>query len=436
MAIPLPRELIECIIIDNLYSDRATLLNCALVGKFWALCAQRGIFQHITIELPSPYHEDFNELGSAYIERNELLLQLFDRKPFLASCVRILELRQFADISKKTFYDNGILYTSATRVVGRLANVKKLLFFKCDWTTLTPGLKTVLTDVFKSPSLTTVILSFFTISSFHELASLLSQVSNMKVLEIDFLYCVDGDTPPPIANCPPRSIQLDQLLHLHFIKIRAFTTWFLQDTCPLEVRRLRTLQIHRSTGSDHEGVALMLQYIGENLQELELQGPFRTQRALSQYITHYLNKFDIPSLDSTLVHLGYTPNLRSVTLVEVQQTDTYSPVPWILCLFEPFQNSNQLLRQLTVDLYIDHADILETRRWEEWSAVDTLLAEPAFASIESVTFEMRGPSAKAGSAKEVFSDKLHFLKNSGKLQVRIPVEEEVNTKSIRAITRF
>ncbi|KAJ3877444.1 hypothetical protein F5051DRAFT_6313 [Lentinula edodes] len=422
MASSLPHELIECIL-DNLHHEKSTLINCALIGKAWALSAQRGIFQRIVLQLPNQYHEDFEELATAYTTRNEQLLELFNRNPYLTSCVRTLELKQFSHDSRRASHSsNRMTYASTTRVVEQLSNVKKLTLARCDWETLTPELRTAVTDIFKTSSLTAVSLSHFSISSFNQLAFLLSQVSCLSVLKIDFLYYQNGDAPTPIANCPPRSIQLDQRLHFRFVNMRSFTTWFQQDTCPLEIRNLQALHIHirHSTAPDYEDTAFLLQYIGGNLQELELQVP--------PWNPH-----------STLVHFGYTPNLRSVTLLRIQQTELYSPVPWISFLLESFQNSDDSqsisLRHLTIQLDIEHADEVLTHRWDQWGAVDTLLARPIFASLQTVKFELLGVSSLASGAVEVIlSVNLPFLQSSNKLQVQIPGAGEADIKSIKAVT--
>ncbi|KAJ3781986.1 hypothetical protein GGU10DRAFT_319342 [Lentinula aff. detonsa] len=415
MVFPVPREIVDCIL-DNLYLDKATLLSCALVGKAWGLSAQRGIFQHITLELPIMQHEEFDELARAYNKRNEQLIGFFERKPYLASHVQTFELKQFGKLSRNGSRDKKeILYVSTTQVVERLCNVQSLLLSRGNWDSLSPQLREALKHLFSAPSLSRISISLFAISSFNEFASLLSQVSHLRMLKLHFLYCNNWDVPTSSQNHPPRSIQLDQLLYLHSVNTRAFAAWFQQDSCPLEVRNLRTLQIY-SKLTDYEGTAPMLQSIGANLQrlELELQGPHGSQ-------------------DSTLVHLGFTPNLSSITLANVQQTDIYSPIPWIVCLFEPNQNYDRL-RQLTINLYTDHVNILETHRWDEWTTVDRLLAERRFASLETVKIELLGsPILASCDVKEVLTGKMPFLRSSGKLQVETPIEGEVNIDKIKAV---
>ncbi|KAJ3747842.1 hypothetical protein DFH05DRAFT_857563 [Lentinula detonsa] len=281
MVFPVPREIVDCIL-DNLYLDKATLLSCALVGKAWGLSAQRGIFQHITLEFPNIQHEEFDELARAYNKRNEQLIGSFERKPYLASHVQTFELKQFGklfgDVSR---HKKKILYVSTTQVVERLCNVKSLLLSRGNWDSLSPRLREALKHLFSAPSLSRISISLFAISSFNEFASLLSQVSHLRMLKLHFLYCNNWDAPTSSKSHPPRSIQLE-LLYLHSVNTRAFAAWFQQDSCPIEVRNLRTLKIY-SKPSDYEGTAPMLQSIGANLQklELELQGPRGSQGASS-----------------------------------------------------------------------------------------------------------------------------------------------------------
>ncbi|KAJ3856200.1 hypothetical protein EV368DRAFT_78960 [Lentinula lateritia] len=391
----------ECIL-ENLHHEKAILINCALIGKAWALSAQRGIFQHIVLQLPNQHHEDFEELATAYTARNEQLLELFNRNPYLTSCLNSRAKTIFAWLKKGVSFQqqNDICFDNQS----------------CRTT------QQSVTDVFKTSSLTAVSLSHFSITSFNQLASLLSQSSCLSVLKIDFLHCHNGDAPAPIANCPPRSIQLDQRLHFRFVNMRTFVTWFQQDTCPLEIRNLQTLHIHirHTTAPDYEDTAFLLQYIGSNLQELELQVP--------PWNPH-----------STLVHLGYTPNLRSVTLLRIQQTELHSPVPWILYLFKSIENSDDcksiLLRHLTIQLDVEYSDEVMIHRWDKWGPVDTLLARPTFASLQTVKFELLGVSSLASSGVEtILSINLPLLQSSNKLQVQIPGAGEADIKSIKAVT--
>ncbi|KAE9402299.1 hypothetical protein BT96DRAFT_991276 [Gymnopus androsaceus JB14] len=86
MVEPLPNELIECIL-ENLYFDKQTLKNCALVGKAWVRASQRGIFEQISF--------DEFYLRDCLQTRSERLIAIFGVKPHLARDVRFLELLNF-----------------------------------------------------------------------------------------------------------------------------------------------------------------------------------------------------------------------------------------------------------------------------------------------------------------------------------------------------
>ncbi|KIK70103.1 hypothetical protein GYMLUDRAFT_213194 [Collybiopsis luxurians FD-317 M1] len=292
---PLPNELIECIL-DNLYHDKATLLNCALVGKAWVPRSQKGLFQRIVIEAPNSHHEDYVTLATAFLAAYERLLAIYDAKPHLATYARTLELRQYEKPSRTVDAKElqETLQTCTAKVIQRLTNITNLSILRLNWSQINPPMRAALTGVFQIPSVVRVSLSLFAIPTFAELASLLSHVTHLKVLKITFLACHNWDIPLPPSPAddsnpdvrsistsppPPRSIHLDELVHLHLVNIRAFTAWFQKDWCPFQVSNLHSLHLHRSATFDYHGTAFMLESIGENLKELELQGPYQSQRA-------------------------------------------------------------------------------------------------------------------------------------------------------------
>ncbi|KAF5390062.1 hypothetical protein D9757_003771 [Collybiopsis confluens] len=366
---PLPNELIECIL-DNLYSDRDTLLNCALVGRAWVTTSQKGIFQRIVLDAPNSHHEDYVQLTHDFLAANERLVDLFDDKPHLTKFVKTLELRQYEKPSRTRDARElqQALQISTANVIRRLSDITNLSIFRLTWSNLNDTLKDALVQAFSAPLLTRVSLSLVAIPTFAELASLLTRVKLLKVLKITFLACHNWDIPPPAApaeNCvPPRSIHLNELVHFHLVNIRAFTAWFMQDYCPFELSNLQTLELHRSATFDYQGTAFMLEYIGANLKELELQGPYRNHP------------------DFNVVHFGYTPNLESVRLISVQQTDSLSPVPFIQSLFEPLLNPSRnkfSLKRLTIDLNIDHVDPMDAHhQWDMWMLLINCLPNQSF----------------------------------------------------------
>ncbi|KAE9397872.1 hypothetical protein BT96DRAFT_50721 [Gymnopus androsaceus JB14] len=269
-----PNELVDCIL-ENLYLDTPTLLNCALVGKAWVRPSQRGIFRAIILEfpLPAPYASDAEySVVNDYVNTCEHFVALFDRdaKPHLASYVQSLELRRFCEP------EQDALHAVTAKVIQRLTDVKKLSLFRVNWDsyTLSPLLKETLAEVFKAPSLNEV--SSVQSCPFPELAYLLSHAAHLKVLNVDEGW-VSGDSDseddddenrlvgPLIVDTgvnPPHSILLDELRIGNSGLIYLFISWLRQDSCPFLAQNLQSLEIHWRINRD------VLQYLGSNLKEL------------------------------------------------------------------------------------------------------------------------------------------------------------------------
>lgn len=146
MSETLPNELVDCIL-ENLYFDTETLLNCALVGRAWVSPAQRGIFRQVVL------HDN-----TSYLKATLRLDALFDAKPHLAAYVQLLELRWFMPLYRHHQQQPSDLHIANANIVQRLSNVKKLLFFRVDWTILFPVLKEALAKICMAPSVTQVSL--------------------------------------------------------------------------------------------------------------------------------------------------------------------------------------------------------------------------------------------------------------------------------------
>ncbi|KAE9388496.1 hypothetical protein BT96DRAFT_1004141 [Gymnopus androsaceus JB14] len=182
MQLPLPNELVDSII-DNLHSDIASLLECALVGRAWARSSQRGIFRQIVLN-PFLRTDD-------YLKTTERLVAAFDAQPRLESYVRSLELRGF-------WSTNTRVDAATASVVQRLANMNDLTLSSINWTVLSPMLKAKLTGIFQSPSLRQVFSRDLHMPAFAELASLLACARHLKVLDLS-ADCVDSTLPTEIA---------------------------------------------------------------------------------------------------------------------------------------------------------------------------------------------------------------------------------------------
>ncbi|KAE9388007.1 hypothetical protein BT96DRAFT_1025621 [Gymnopus androsaceus JB14] len=314
----LPNELVDCIL-DNLVFDIATLLSCALVERAWVQSSQRGIFRHIILELPSARHENFSTLVNSYLTGR--LDALFIEKPHLASYVQSVQLRGFAGENQPE------AFIPTCRQLGHPVAFAK----------------TALTAVFRAPSLTQISLARFDISAFAELASLLSYSVHLKVLDAS-VVSEHWDVPNPLivdiaagTTSQPRSIHLHELMlsrHIH-----PLTIWFRKESCPFEVRNLQVLRL---SGVEFSQMIDLVQYVGENLSELQI---------MSLQLGDLNNYFE------------HTPNLRILHLGNLWQTDSYIPVPIIQALFGRFSNQDSKfpIQHLAIVLRPQHIEPSETR---------------------------------------------------------------------------
>ncbi|KAE9390373.1 hypothetical protein BT96DRAFT_1002334 [Gymnopus androsaceus JB14] len=164
----LPIELIEPIL-ENLYCDKHSLLQCALVSRALVSASQRGIFHHITLESPdfAKSAERYNDLSRRYIADNARLIALFDKNPRFATYVQAVNLRCFCKSMSVSPRDHDG-YDSTARVIQRLLNVNQLSFILVEWDKLSSSLN---------------------ISKFAEFASLISHATHLKELRFGSLEC-------------------------------------------------------------------------------------------------------------------------------------------------------------------------------------------------------------------------------------------------------
>ncbi|KAE9388009.1 hypothetical protein BT96DRAFT_1004582 [Gymnopus androsaceus JB14] len=190
--------------------------------------------------------------------------------------------------------------------------------------------------------------------------------------------------------------------------IHPLTIWFQKESCPFEVRNLQVLRL---SGLEFSQMIDLVQYVGENLSELQI---------MSLQLGDLNNYFE------------YTPNLRILHLGNLWQTDSYIPVPIIQALFGRFNNQDSKfpIRHLTIVLRPQHIEPSETRHWDQWAAIDVLLQKPKFARLETVHFQLFQPlkTIKIGgrSVGPITSDILELLRKnlpclqkSGKLTVEM-----------------
>ncbi|KAE9383073.1 hypothetical protein BT96DRAFT_930037 [Gymnopus androsaceus JB14] len=385
-SIQLPNELIQYIL-EHLYSDTPTLLNCALVARAWATPSQRGIFREVILQLP-------------YASSRKKTYRLF-----AASYVQLLKLYNFygylVEEATVTF-----LHAAAALIIQRLskARVNKVHISGVAWYRLRISLKSALTDIFRAPSLTEVQLFYFPIFTFAELAS--GYATHLKVLHVSGDWDIrDGSSilqSHMEKSVAPRSIQLDQL-GLGYIPRFDFLTWLQQDSCPFDVRNLQVLRI-----GINPYASAMVRYLGRSLRELEL---------LEDY-PFYRNQSDLVNV----IPLEYTPNLRSLTV----NITTDCPVRYIEALFEPLQNPDVdarfSLRRLNINVrfyYPGTAPSIQNL-CERWAALNTILENPEFSLLEIVHIRLiEDLRAIPKILREFFRRTFSSLEGSRRLVVQV-----------------
>ncbi|KAE9390183.1 hypothetical protein BT96DRAFT_1024684 [Gymnopus androsaceus JB14] len=256
----LPNELVE-LILDHLYFDTPTLLNCALVARAWVHRSQRGIFREIILEIST---------SRTLLTQSFLKAQSVVKNPRLASYVQSLELHRFIEPSSSEAII-GSLHAIAASIVQHLS---KLNFLRINYPLY----------MLRDASLIQLRFDRVLIPTFPELVSLLSCAAHLKVLNVDrdwndgwhwhaaralnssILQTDFANVGVDARSVGARSILLDELQFESSVwHIDMFLTWFRQDSCPFDIQNLRLLRI----GSGAHTSA-MLKYAGRNLRELEL----------------------------------------------------------------------------------------------------------------------------------------------------------------------
>ncbi|KAE9383252.1 hypothetical protein BT96DRAFT_1038263 [Gymnopus androsaceus JB14] len=288
MVEPLPNELIDHVL-ENLYSDKATLKKCALVGRAWVRASQRGLFETIVFD----FIIDNRHLNSNCQTKWEWLAAIFDERPHLASYVRLLKLE---NLYPETLSQKAIAW--APQVIRRLSKMNHILLDGCDGNMLSKSslLGEALYGILNIPSLTRVTIRSCYFRNFVDLASLLSHAIYLKALTVDAVRFF-GDTDPPttsdlIPNLPPRSIKLDEFVAS--TGIECLTPWFQQESCPIEVEGLQCLHIclsfPRPTGPTLicQSAASIVQHAGRSLTKLELRYRYDFRGMLNSHLFIHL----------------------------------------------------------------------------------------------------------------------------------------------------
>ena len=114
-----------------------------------------------------------------------------------------------------------------------------------------------------------------------------------------------------------------------------------------------------------------------------------------------------------------------VKLVGFRRTRSFTPISWILTLFESLLRSNQSsypLQYITIELFIIYADLRDPM-WDHWVAFDVLLGKPEFGSLKMVHIILTTPMLSDGRVVlDILNGKLPFLKRSNKLKLSIDTD--------------
>ncbi|KAE9399787.1 hypothetical protein BT96DRAFT_678606 [Gymnopus androsaceus JB14] len=200
--------------------------------------------------------------------KTERIIAIFDEKPYLASHVRLLELRGFESTWPEK---EGIYARIAEGVIQRLSKMDTIEFNGVDWKRLSPSLRAALFGAFEALSLTRITITKCIFPAFADLASLLIHARYLKALAIWSVFFIDEPIDEPNASdfvAIPRSIKLDEF---GTSEIDRFTSWFQEESCPFEIGDLQFLRIYFST--PYHSAAFLVQHVGPNLRKLELHPP-------------------------------------------------------------------------------------------------------------------------------------------------------------------
>ncbi|KAE9393792.1 hypothetical protein BT96DRAFT_999153 [Gymnopus androsaceus JB14] len=364
---PLANELIDNIL-EFLYSDKASLKNCALVGKAWVCASQQGLFETIVFKflkrtLYALTHASSNH--GPIKPKLERFIAMFDEKPYLASYVRSLEVVHFRpdDLSSKLEEAAPL----ASQVIHRLSYVEHILLYDCEKNMLSefPVLREALYDIFNLPSLTRVTIQHCRFGTFIELASLLSHATHLKVLTIGSVGCFDRNLPSTsdlMSNVPPRSIKLEEFA-VTASGFFNFIPWFEQESCPFQVQDLQFLRM-RLSASLRTSPHILVRLVGHGLTKLELQYEYGVEEI------HF--------------HLGHLPNLESFTLDNQYYDRTENIVSWFRSFFGPVLNPHPLCHSTLIIAHL----LSDAAQWEsdcdQFAILDMLFAKPVFSSMETV----------------------------------------------------
>ncbi|KAK7025475.1 hypothetical protein VNI00_016004 [Paramarasmius palmivorus] len=365
----LPIELVVHVL-DLLHpkEDQESLRACAIVHSTWTPVAQAILFHSLTIHGISPHHEDYTELSDRWIQSLSTLIESLEVHPYLVEYVQDVRLRH---LESQNFRDESIQH---------IFQLPSLVSLEIQWTTF--------------PSLAQFLTMFSTARG----------LTRIKLSSLRFTEPRGIDEALAAITTPPRSIHIQEL-HFHLVRLKPFVAWFEMPQCPMNLSGLKTLRLHRSSMYDHESTATLLNAGGASLSHLDLEGPYR-------------------ATESDQVHLGYNPNIRTLALINLQQTETYDPVQWILSLFRPLKQS--LLHTIRLEVHVEQPS---HEFWGRWGPVDDLFSLPIFQALEEVILVVSS-SEKPYEPKSIIEEGFPQLVKKGIVKVETEYRERELSRAL------
>ncbi|KAF9255757.1 hypothetical protein L218DRAFT_1081675 [Marasmius fiardii PR-910] len=364
----LPLELIIHVLsFFDAEDDREILKSCALVSSSWTPIVQAGLFRDLILKHTSPRHEDYFEISTQKIDAYNTLIEQIDRNPRLSTYIQYVSLNNFErlgrSMSMTCIQQEQREREAICNLLLKLTNVRSLRLFRCGFN---DDFHEALFHIFGLPTLTRFEVIFARYTSMRDLLLIFSIAINLKEVNLVNIGFESRSLPSAqetLRIAAPQSIHLSNLL-LNLIPLDHIVPFFSEPHCPIDFSSLRTLRLHRAKVFDYDMTAQLLCLVGHKLQHLELHGPDRVSEGKDN------------------VHLGYTPNLQSLTLLNLRQTLNYNSVPWIESLF-PIAIAQKgpivpSLRTITFEIVADTPNLLlrgaGSAPWSPLKAVDALFS--------------------------------------------------------------
>ncbi|KAL0569183.1 hypothetical protein V5O48_012781 [Marasmius crinis-equi] len=380
----LPTELvIHLLSFFDADEDQETLRACALVHSSWRQAAQEILFEKLTLTSTNHRHERYEEISGKAIGSYNRLIDCVTSNSLLSTYIHNVSLRHFSSIGMRFvhrprlvqagFGEEQAAKDAVSRLLKKMTNVRtfKLLQFGDE-----DGHRfdEALVHMFHLPTLTRLEISFASFTSIGYLLRLLILAKNLKHISfssVGFDRRIGLSAEQSLEIAKPRSIHPTSL-HFSLFPLDQITPFLSAPYCPIDFSALQTLKLHRAKLFDYDTTAQLLSIVGQNLQELELHGPDRL----------------VEGKDN--LHLGHTPNLQSLTLINLRQSVSHSPVPWIQSLF-PLSVAGNLpitphLRNISLEVVVDcPSSILRAvglALWTQWRGIDALFSSSTSSLLE------------------------------------------------------